>query len=116
MNRTPVKETYNRYRNELKKLIDGHEAESRSTSETWKLVCQRYKDDGGRALLVDGFEDVTGLKINTETNADQRIAVALPKSVSDQKKKVTDKSYYRALGELFIEEMESVVRRAESVR
>ena len=111
MNGTQGSATYNRYRSELDKLIDGRNAEDRSAAETWKLVSHWYKDEGGRDLYVEAFEDVTGIRLNVETSADQRMGAAVPKSFRDYERKLTDKAYYRALGELFIEEMDSVVRR-----
>ena len=111
MNETQGSATYNRYRSELHKLIDGPKAESRSAAETWKLISHWYKDEGGRDLFVEAFEDVTGIRLNIETSADPRIGAALPKSFGDYERKLKDKAYYRALGELFIEEMDSVVRR-----
>lgn len=101
---------YNRYRNELQELLDGPKAESRSAAQTWKLISHWYNDEGGRDLFVETFEDVTRIRLNIATSADQRIGASLPKSFRDYKRKLTDKAYYRALGELFIEEMDSVVR------
>ena len=111
MSETQGSATYNRYRNELQRLIDGPKAESRSVAETWKLISHWYKDEGGRDLFVETFEDVTRIRLNIGTSADQRIGAALPKSFRDYERKLTDKAYYRALGELFIEEMDSMVRR-----
>ena len=60
---------------------------------------------------MKAFEDVTRIRLNTETSTDQRIGAALPKSWRDYQRKVKDKAYYRALAELFIEEMDNMLRR-----
>jgi len=111
LNGTQGSATYNRYRSELVNLIDGRKAESRNAAETWKRISHWYKDEGGRDLYFEAFEDVTGIRLNVETSTDQRMGAALPKSFRDYERKLIDNAYYRALGELFIEEMDSVVRR-----
>ena len=111
MNETQVSATYDQYRGELQNLFDRPEADSRSDAETWKRVHQWYQDDGGRELFLHAFENVTGIRPNVETNADQRIGAALPKSLRDYERKLRDRAYYRALAEMFIEEMDRMVIR-----
>ena len=104
-------ETYGKYKRELQNLLDSPKAENRSDAETWKLVCQWYQDEGGRELFIEAFEAVTRIRLNIETSSDQRIGAALPKSLRDYDRKLKDRAYYRALAELFIEEMDSMVGR-----
>lgn len=111
MNSTQVSATYVQYRNELHNLIDGPRAENRRHVETWKLVSRWYKDEGGRELFLKAFKDVCGIRLNVKTSTHQRIGAALPKSMRDYERKLKNKSYYRALGEMFIEEMDSMISR-----
>ena len=111
MNSTQINATFGRYRRAIHDLIDAPKEGNRSDSEIWQLTCQWYQDKGGRELFMQAFEDVTGIKLNVKTSPDQRIGAALPKSLRDYENKLKDKAYYRALGELFIEEMDSMVKR-----
>ena len=111
MNSTQASATFARYRRGIQNLIYERNDEDRSDADIWRLTCQWYQDEGGRELFMQAFEDVTGIRLNVTTNADQRIGAALPKSIRDYGKKLEDKAYYRALGEMFIEEMDSMVRR-----
>ena len=111
VNNGQVGATYEKYRSELQNLLDRPEAENRSGAETWKRVHQWYQDDGGRELFLSAFENVTGIRPNVETSTDQRIGAALPKSFRDYERKLKDKAYYRALAEMFIEEIDRVVIR-----
>ena len=97
------------YRTQLEALVGASDSKDKSRAEKWRNICEWYQDDGGRDLYCQAFVHETGISLNPETEAHQRMGAALPKNWNDYDKKEKTDAYYRAIGELFIEEMDVIV-------
>jgi hypothetical protein len=79
-----------------------------TAAQTWRKLRVWWRR-WGRALFVEAFRHETGLSPNVASNANARIAAALPKSWGDYASKVGEGAYYRAHAELFLIEMDHIV-------
>ena len=91
--------------------VSGFANDRGTPSDVWRQIYNWYKSDAGRALFVQAFKHETGIKVNPETNADNRIGAAIPKSWSDYREKMKNDAYYRAHAEMFITEMDYITSR-----
>lgn len=77
-------------------------------AEEWRRIWDWYKG-GGRDLFIDAFTGETGIKLNVKTDKGARLGAALPKSIGDYEKKLSDRAFYRANAEWFLAEMDHIV-------
>ena len=99
---------FDKYRSQLNQIRD-LALQERNVTEIWRHTCQWYQDDGGRELFVEALKYETGIQVNLNTDPHQRIGAALPKTWSEYETKPRNDAYFRAVAELFLEEMDSIV-------
>ena len=99
---------FDKYRSQLNQIRD-LALQERNVAEIWRHTCQWYQDDGGRELFVEALKHETGIQVNLNTDPHQRIGAALPKTWREYETKPRNDAYFRAVAELFLEEMDSIV-------
>ena len=102
---------FEEYRAQRQALDRDFDNKKIARAEVWRRICQWYQEEGGRDLYFDAFRHETGIKLNHDTDSHHRIGAALPKNWNDYQKKEKTDAYFRALGELFIEEMDTIVKK-----
>ena len=96
---------YNSYQAAVSKLA----FDQRAQGEVWTDVYDWYQSKG-RAQFIESFRHETGITVNPNTDPDNRFGAALPDSPGDYGKKVQGEAYYRAHAELFLIEMDHVMK------
>ncbi len=102
---------YKEYRYQTKRFTNGDV----TGVQKWIELRDWFENSDGRDLFICAFKTNTGIKINTSTDSNARIAAAFPKSLTDYQNKVESDSYYKAMAELFILEMDRIVSISRNV-
>lgn len=95
---------FDRYRFAAMRLCENR----RNAAKDW-LRIRTWWRLFGKASFIAAFRHETGISANVGSDADARIAAALPKSRGDYAGKVRNGAYYRAHAELFLIEMDRIV-------
>ena len=96
---------------QYKRQVNEFRPNEGAANDQWLEVYDWYQNNDGRNLFICAFKHETGITVDPLRDSDERIGAALPKSINDYDNKVKNDTYYRAMAEMFIMEMDHIVSR-----